>query len=134
MSDYRDKTMNIQPPKPSEKGNSPGVEYKLGHRDARHAAAEIACEADAELTSLRDKLAEAEAIIGKLPKTADGVTVVPGMVVYDEEGHSFRASAWLSTNGYWTSGKYEDESDSIRAESFFADQSAALASQKASKP
>lgn len=34
--------------------------YKLGHRDARHAAAEIAAEADARIASLETQLAAAQ--------------------------------------------------------------------------
>lgn len=36
------------------------IEYKRGHRDARHAAAEIANEADAKIAELEIKLAHAQ--------------------------------------------------------------------------
>jgi hypothetical protein len=46
MSDYHGRIMNI----PTTEW---GASYKHGHRDARHAAAEIALEAAAEVRSLR---------------------------------------------------------------------------------
>jgi hypothetical protein len=55
MSDYRSRMMNIPCPPIPDSGP-----YALGHRNAWHAAAGIASEADAELDSLRRELAEAE--------------------------------------------------------------------------
>lgn len=51
---YHNRMMNIQDDVSG--GMSPGenrVAYKVGHKDARHAAAEIALEADAEIERLR---------------------------------------------------------------------------------
>lgn len=54
MSDYHRRMVNIQ--------HGPTVidsaHYRNGHHDARHAAAEIANEADAEIAVLRARLAE----------------------------------------------------------------------------
>lgn len=55
---YHEKMMNI--PRPSTRSRN-GPHYAAGHRDARHAAAEIAAEADAEIDALKAQLAEAEA-------------------------------------------------------------------------
>lgn len=57
MSDYHGRIMNIQHRRIAAPHN-----YVEGHRDARHAAAEIAAEADAELAAFkaeRDRLREA---------------------------------------------------------------------------
>lgn len=54
---YHNRMMNIQDRVSA--GMSPGenrVAYKVGHKDARHAAADIANEADAEIRRLRDVL------------------------------------------------------------------------------
>jgi hypothetical protein len=56
---YHSRMMNLPPDKEPVNGSSA---YRLGHRDARHAAAEIANEADAEIDQLRElckQLAEA---------------------------------------------------------------------------
>jgi chromosome segregation ATPase len=52
MSNYHGRMMNI----PTTGRRS--VAYREGHRDARHAAAEIASEADAEIASLAAEVAE----------------------------------------------------------------------------
>ena len=46
-------------------------------------------DANQTIRELREKLAKANAIIDKLPKTADGVPIVPGMRLYSE-----RHQAW----------------------------------------
>lgn len=53
MSDLHGKIMNI----PANPRNS--QEYKRGHRDARHAAAELASELQAENERLRDAIDDA---------------------------------------------------------------------------
>lgn len=51
---YHNRIMNIPH---GRVGDSDGMKmYRLGHRDARHAAAEIATEADIEIERLRDQL------------------------------------------------------------------------------
>jgi uncharacterized coiled-coil DUF342 family protein len=59
MSDYHGRVMHI----PTPANEARNAEYKIGHRDARHAAAGIANEADAEiarLTAERDELRASE--------------------------------------------------------------------------
>lgn len=60
MSDYHNRMMNIQVDAASMaeagKPRSLRFAYKYGHRDARHAAAEIANEVDAEIARLREAL------------------------------------------------------------------------------
>ena len=59
-----DEIMNL----PSGQGTmsqSPDMAYKIGHRDARHAAAELALKADAEIERLRAALAFMVANIGQ---------------------------------------------------------------------
>lgn len=60
MSDYHNRMMNIQVDAASMaeagKPRSLRLAYKYGHRDARHAAAEIALEAQAEIARLREVL------------------------------------------------------------------------------
>jgi hypothetical protein len=48
MSDYHGRLMNLRTT------GRRSVAYREGHRDARHAAAEIANEADAEIARLRE--------------------------------------------------------------------------------
>jgi len=52
--DYHGRIMNIQCVVPTSVIWP--TSYKFGHRDARHAAAEIACEAQAEIARLREAL------------------------------------------------------------------------------
>jgi hypothetical protein len=54
MRDFHGRMMNIQPPIDWNEGIgiTMRVGYKTGHRDARHAAAAIANEADAEIARL----------------------------------------------------------------------------------
>jgi len=60
---------------------------------------------EAELTGLRAKLATADATIAKLPKTADGVPVVPGIIVWplheleDELGGEIRMGLYDRNTG-----------------------------------
>jgi hypothetical protein len=56
MSDYHSRIMNI----PAGNPETVPYHFKKGHQNARHAAAEIATEADAEIESLRSRLAAAE--------------------------------------------------------------------------
>jgi hypothetical protein len=64
VSDYHSRIMNI----PAGNPETVPYHFKKGHQNARHAAAEIATEADAEIESLRSRLAavEANAAIGRL--------------------------------------------------------------------
>lgn len=57
MSDFHARMMNIPCETPTDYNVNVGMGFKLGHKQARHAAAEIANEADAELTRLRSDLA-----------------------------------------------------------------------------
>ena len=75
MSDYHARIMNVcigDVGTFDSWGGDLDVLYKRGHRNARHEAAEIALEADAEIDRLSN-------IVAKLPVTEDGVTVVPGV-------------------------------------------------------
>lgn len=54
MSNYHGRILNVQ-----SIGGGPFGGYYEGHRDARHSAAEIGNEADAEVERLRDLLREA---------------------------------------------------------------------------
>lgn len=45
------------------------VAYKVGHKDARHAAAEIAAKADADIATLRSALQLARSEIAGLPRS-----------------------------------------------------------------
>ena len=68
MTDLHEKIMNLPGTCGlSEIGTTHGEQlaYKRGHRDARHAAAEMALESDAEIDSLRTQLAEAQAEAGQ---------------------------------------------------------------------
>ena len=67
MSDYHARIMNIP-----AYGDAP-FEYKEGHRDARHAAAEIALEAEAEVERLQARERELEASV---PTVSDIHTAV----------------------------------------------------------
>lgn len=63
MSDYSGRIMNIQTDKMGATldkepliGRDVRLAYKLGHRDARHEAAEIAIEAELEIVGLKSTL------------------------------------------------------------------------------
>lgn len=70
MSDYHNRMMNIQVDAASMaeagKPRSLRLAYKYGHRDARHAAAEIALEAQREIDDTGKKLAVAKEIIAAM--------------------------------------------------------------------
>lgn len=69
MSDFHGRMMNIQAPHYAD-----SYERKVGHRDARHAAAEIALEADAEIERLTALLHETQDRLA----TARGAALVQG--------------------------------------------------------
>jgi hypothetical protein len=65
MDNFHGRMMNIQTDRMGAsfdrqplRGRDIKLAYKIGHRDARHAAAEIANEADFEIERLRDLLAK----------------------------------------------------------------------------
>jgi cell division protein FtsB len=64
MNNYHDRIMNI-PTKDKEKYNG---QYKRGHRDGRHAAAEIANEADEEIAELKEELEKKNEAIRKIAR------------------------------------------------------------------
>ena len=53
MTDYHNRIMNIPAGEGMPHENPSRTMYKTGHRDARHAAAEIAAEAEAAIHSLK---------------------------------------------------------------------------------
>jgi hypothetical protein len=66
---YHGRMMNLQPDPDFQYSDAYGVDYRTGHRDARHAAAEIANEADVEIERLRWLIAEMLPFV-KLCRTA----------------------------------------------------------------
>jgi len=52
---YERKIMNVQPPYNGASARNLSRGYREGHRDARHACAEIAISADAEIERLRKR-------------------------------------------------------------------------------
>jgi hypothetical protein len=54
---YHGAMMNVQPKYPNGRVRMDcSMEYKEGHRDARHACADIANDADAEIAALRERV------------------------------------------------------------------------------
>lgn len=67
---YHNRMMNIpciDAKARGEEQQSQELACKIGHRDARHAAAEIANEADAKIRELRDALQNARDALAGLP-------------------------------------------------------------------
>lgn len=64
MIDYHNRIMNLQP-RNDIRAPTPAMMYKLGHKDARHAAAEIAIEAEREIKRLHELLEKSHSV----PKT-----------------------------------------------------------------
>lgn len=64
MSDFHGRILNLRANESELRNDSPPMilAYKTGHRDARHGAAEIALEADAQLEAAAEKIAQAEAL------------------------------------------------------------------------
>jgi hypothetical protein len=58
MSELHDQIMNIPARTGIAISNTPALAYKEGHRDARHAAAELAISTDAEIERLRKEVEE----------------------------------------------------------------------------
>lgn len=90
--------------------------YKLGHRDARHAAAEIALEADAlksERDALQRELAELKGVVAKEQWTRLGDVAPPDhepVLLYDPvsfEGKEF--SRWCSCYYHSGSNKWDHD-------------------------
>lgn len=75
MSDYHGRIMNLSVSldKQALACETVGdmVVYVKGHRDARHAAAEIALEADAQLEAAAEKIAQAEALFATFVAESD---------------------------------------------------------------
>jgi len=78
MTNYHARMMNIQPP---EFRFVQPIDYHEGHRDARHAAAEIALEADIEIADKDAEIARLKRMAYRLKseheKTCDCVWCVP---------------------------------------------------------
>jgi hypothetical protein len=78
MSNYHARMMNI----PCPEGRDIPMPYRHGHRDARHSAATIGSEADAEIERLRKVVIdlEAELILSKMrppPQASDMTPALP---------------------------------------------------------
>lgn len=73
------RAMNLPPKRLSDISNTWMAGYRVGHRDSRHAAAELSREASADITALLREVERLREIESKLPKTADGVSVVPNV-------------------------------------------------------
>lgn len=83
MSDYHGRMMNIPCPKIPD-----SAAFALGHREARHAAAQIANEADDEILALRKRLAEATELLREARDDvveASNHTYKPHAVAYYKE-------------------------------------------------
>ena len=106
---YESRMMNV-----GVDANATTDTYHIGHRDARHACAEIALEADATIAALRERVADLEGVMGKLPVTADGVPVVPGRDrVYCIFADKPRSSSlvWGDEDGWRTSNYWKPLSE-----------------------
>lgn len=66
MSDLHAKIMNIQCIKPGWCRSDEAIAYRLGHRDARHAAAELAAMEAARIEDLTAALEKADALATQL--------------------------------------------------------------------
>jgi len=70
VGNFHGRMMNIQmkrhPSEDSEDGPAQDRDYKEGHREARHAAAEIANEADRQIAEFRQEVKRLEGIIIEL--------------------------------------------------------------------
>ena len=63
-----------------------------------HGGLEKVLQEHAALTAERDRL---QAIVDRLPKTADGVVITPGTMVYDHTGEvGFRVATYGGDNGH----------------------------------
>lgn len=62
MNDFHGRIMNIR----DGADGAASIEYKRGHRDARHAAAEIANEADNRIVELEAQIAARDASIAEV--------------------------------------------------------------------
>jgi hypothetical protein len=87
MSDHHGRIMNISATVPDEVLNGTGslrietsLAYQLGYRDARHAAAEIAIEADKLADILRRIIASADEP-GSTDDIADGGRIVDARLI-----------------------------------------------------
>lgn len=75
----------------------------------------------AALEAERDRLA---AIVDKLPKTADGKPIYPGMMVYGNRGHSYHVASEVTVHSEWS----ERGMNWLDYGNCYADKAAALAS------
>ena len=74
MSDLHAKIMNLECNEPDLNRTSVAPAYRLGHRDARHAAAELAAAHQARIEALTAALAKADELWGVIdtPDQSDG--------------------------------------------------------------
>lgn len=66
--DYHGRIMNIECVVPDAIPSDPSVSFKYGHRDARHAAAEIALEADQNIANLAYQLGSEKTFVDQLQR------------------------------------------------------------------
>jgi len=76
MRDFHSRMMNIQVDRLNNQAESQGGpeathDYMMGHKEARHAAAEIANEADTKITDLRCRLGRLEGVSRSLAEQRD---------------------------------------------------------------
>ena len=69
------------------------------------------CGCGEDMTEAADEIARLTAIVDKLPKTADGVTVVPGMLLYHYAtgrplGNVVTYTAGMRAHGQWAVAAY----------------------------
>ena len=72
MSDLHAKIMNLQCNEPDLNRTSVAPAYRLGHRDARHAAAELAATIDNRIEALEAALARADELADQCELFANG--------------------------------------------------------------
>ena len=85
---YHDKIMNLQlPPARLDKPctREERIHYKEGHRDARHAAAELAIQADETIRCQQQVLDQIAQALGLEPDDVDGIGAAIGALIVDRD-------------------------------------------------
>lgn len=114
------------------------LENELYHASEYREAAEDECkELEATLAKRNARIADLEAELAKVPKTADGVSVVPGVSLWepvDSDENSHRNSGWLmdEKGNLWNKGMLslvpKDSAQKHKMQFRYSTREAALAS------
>lgn len=98
MINLHGQIMNLPHPPMARVEQNPSIAYKMGHRDARHAAAELALKADACIEALRELEAMAERYRAPGASVPDAQKRARNaLAAFDEAAGARTTAGWAAT-------------------------------------